>query len=234
LSGLLHEDSLALPTVNLFTPPSKETISHTIGKKDTWSTLLERYQLDASLASAILKAINDLNKTEKTVSAKLKVGRQISIQLNTNREIEEISMEQGVGKYLLIERAPNGAFKASLNSLPHHFRQFVATGRITTSLAGDAAKVGVAYEIIDDLVDMFSDRVVFHQDLHPGDRFTILFEDQILEDGTSLGNRAIVAASLLLQGERMAAIRYKGRDGKFRYFNEKGEMLGDNFLRYPL
>lgn len=230
----LKNDSLRMPKLHLLSQPTKETITYTVDKNDTWSTVLEKNKLNADLSRGIYAAIDTLKKTEKTVSTKLKVGKQISINLKPNRDIENISIDQTRGKFVLVQKLENGNFQATLNDLPSHFRQFVATGRITSSLSGDAAKVGVAYDIIDDFVDMFSDRVVFHQDLHTGDRFTLLFEDKVLEDGTSLGQTNIVAASLLLQGERMAAIRFRGQDGTFRYFNEKGELLGDNFLRYPL
>ena len=230
----IHSASFTLPTPPPYAPPLPEIISHQVSKKDNWSSVFESYKLDPSLAKSVLSAIQELNKTDKSINTKLKVGSEIVLNITDKRDIEKISLELDDGKLLLLEPTSPGKFKASVSFLPRHFRQYVATGRITSSLAGDAAKVGVSYDIIDDFVDMFSDRVVFHQDLHPGDRFTIIFEDEVLDDGTSLGKTSIVAASLLLQGERMAAIRYRGKDNKIRFFNEKGELLGDNFLRYPL
>ena len=73
----LRTTELSLPNLPLFTPPLPEVVTHEVSKKDTWSTVFERYRLDQALAKNVLQAIQDLSKSDKTITTKLKVGTEI-------------------------------------------------------------------------------------------------------------------------------------------------------------
>ena len=45
----------------------------------------------------------------------------------------------------------------------------VAVGVITSSFAAAASQAGVTYDIVDELVDLFGDRIIFHRDFRVGD-----------------------------------------------------------------
>jgi murein DD-endopeptidase MepM/ murein hydrolase activator NlpD len=60
------------------------------------------------------------------------------------------------------------------------------------------------------------------------------YEEKVSQDGAVRIPGAIQAASITSDGKMFVAIRHVGKDGKARYYNEKGEPLGSFFLRYPL
>jgi murein DD-endopeptidase MepM/ murein hydrolase activator NlpD len=92
----------------------------------------------------------------------------------------------------------------------------------------------IPFSLVDDFVDLFSNRVEFTKDIQPGDSFTVIYEDRVSEDGERLAPGAIKAASIQLSGKMLAVVRDVSKDGTVRYFDEKGSMPTKAFLRYPL
>ena len=87
---------------------------------------------------------------------------------------------------------------------------------------------------MDELVDLFASRFSFQRDFRKGDRFAVIFRDSVREDGKSLGYTKVLAAMVSVKGKKHVAVRYVGKDGKERYFDEDGDLIGEAFLRYPL
>jgi len=102
-------------------------------------------------------------------------------------------------------------------------------GVIQKSFSATAQKSGMPQDAIDDLVDLFSDKINFSRDLRLGDRFTVIYRKP--ENGKE---GAVLAAAFEVNDKDFVAIRYVGSDGKARYFDQTGNALGQNFLRYPL
>jgi murein DD-endopeptidase MepM/ murein hydrolase activator NlpD len=107
-------------------------------------------------------------------------------------------------------------------------------GVINSSLVDAARGVELPYDLVDDFVDLFSNRVEFRRDLQPGDTFSVIYDDQQTDDGERIGGATIKAASLRLSGKLYAVVRDEAPDGTVRYFDENGEMPGKFFLRYPV
>jgi len=53
-------------------------------------------------------------------------------------------------------------------------------------------------------------------------------------DGGKSSSGVILAAALEVNGKQLVAVRFVGSDGKARYFSEKGQVVDDSFLRFPL
>ena len=70
-------------------------------------------------------------------------------------------------------------------------------------------------------------------DIRAGDRFKILYETPFV-DGQQIRNGSILMAEFYNQNNRYTAIRYKGRNKKWEYFNDDGKSLEKAFLRAPL
>lgn len=109
-----------------------------------------------------------------------------------------------------------------------------AFGSIESSFSEAALKAGVDYDVIDDFVDLFSDRVEFKRELQPGDRFTLVYRKRDPLKLSKAGEPIIIAAAMEVNGKQLFVARFQGADGKYRYFDERGQPLGNTFLRYPL
>jgi murein DD-endopeptidase MepM/ murein hydrolase activator NlpD len=85
-----------------------------------------------------------------------------------------------------------------------------------------------------DLADVYAWEVDFTRDIRPGDRFTVVFERMISEDGeTRLGK--VLASDLMISGKSLTAFRFGGADGRGTlYYDADGGSLRRAFLRAPV
>lgn len=173
-------------------------------------------------------------ETDHGIKKLLPAKNYVEFTFNDVGDLESVAVEPESGKKVIFERMPTGSFRGTLVTLKPSHSERIAVGIIESSFAAAAAKAGVRYDIVDDLVDLFSNRVEFKKDFHTGDRFTVIYRDMLLSDGRPAGGSQILAAALEVNGEHLVAARYVGTDGKARFFNEKAELLGNSFLRYPL
>ncbi len=164
----------------------------------------------------------------------LRPGHVLEFEFDTAGILQNVMTEPVPGRRFLVERNPEGRFSAQTHTIVAERGERVAVGNIESSFAAAATKAGVRYDIVDDLVDLFSNRVEFKRDFQVGDRFTVIYRDLVLSDGRAAGGSEILAAALEVNGEHLVAARYVGTDGKARFFDEKGQLLGNTFLRYPL
>lgn len=165
---------------------------------------------------------------------KLKPGQLFSFTYGPKGEVLSLLTEKEPGKKLIFDRNSDGEFVTDGHIVKPPKAEKVAVGIIETSFSAAASKSGVRYDLIDDLVDLFSDRVEFRKDFHKGDRFTLIYREGLKGKDNQTDSAQIIGAALEVNGEHLVAARYIGTDGKARYFNEKGQLLGNAFLRYPV
>lgn len=222
--------TLALPELDL---SDSTRIYHRIKQKDTWQAILTEYRLDPSYGNEIVQALAQLEKNYDG-RLQLQAGKMIELRLGRRARLAEVSFLVDASHQVVIDHNRKQGFVAEMVQLHRETAERVAVGYIKSSFAAAARQAGVSYQTVDELVDLFSDRVDFNSDLRVGDRFTVIFRDNIARSRRQIGVGPILAAALDINGERMIAARYVGTDGKARYFDGKGQPLGNSFLRYPL
>jgi murein DD-endopeptidase MepM/ murein hydrolase activator NlpD len=84
------------------------------------------------------------------------------------------------------------------------------------------------------LADVYAWEVDFTRDIRPGDRFQVVFERLVSEDGeVRLGQ--LLASDLTISGKSLTAIRFEPEDGRgAMYYDAGGGSLRRAFLRAPL
>ena len=107
------------------------------------------------------------------------------------------------------------------------------TGLIESSFYLAGLKNNIPESVIMDLAYIFGWDIDFVFDIRLGDRFKILYETPFV-DGQQIENGSILFAEFYNQDNRYTAIRYKGKNKKWEYFNENGGSLEKAFLRAPL
>jgi murein DD-endopeptidase MepM/ murein hydrolase activator NlpD len=212
--------------------PDVHTVRYKVKRGDTFGTICQNLGFGTEVANDLVAALE--KKREDGIPQTIRVGQRLEFAIEESGSLGSLSYLLAPGKSLLIERKDQGEFAVRVNELPQRESERIALGVIDSSFAAAATKAGLDYDAIDELVDLFSNRVSFHRDIQKGDRFTIIYRARELIDGTPLGETEILAASLQIGGQSLSAIRYVGTDGKGRYFTEEGNLLGNSFLRYPL
>jgi murein DD-endopeptidase MepM/ murein hydrolase activator NlpD len=107
----------------------------------------------------------------------------------------------------------------------------------------EALDAGVADEQLDsgnrrrlawDLADVYAWEVDFTRDIRPGDRFQVVFERLLSEDGEVRLGR-VLASDLIISGKSLTAFRFGGGTGRTAlYYDEDGNSLRRAFLRAPV
>lgn len=83
-----------------------------------------------------------------------------------------------------------------------------------------------------DIADVYAWQVDFTRDVQSGDRFRVLFERLISEDGEVRFGR-VLASDLKMSGKSLTAFRYEG-GGRPAFYDAAGNSLRRAFLRAPV
>jgi murein DD-endopeptidase MepM/ murein hydrolase activator NlpD len=83
-----------------------------------------------------------------------------------------------------------------------------------------------------DLADVYAWQVDFTRDIQPGDRFQVLFERLVSEDGEVRFGR-VLAADLTMSGKSLTAFRFDNA-GHSAFYDTNGNSLRRAFLRAPV
>lgn len=234
--GLSSSDELLQTTlinqtpVNPFENPlNDDELTHTVQRGATvasiWSSLRGAPKAAADFAKAFMQQ-------DKNVGA-LKAGEVLEVR-RRDGEIVEVRRQLSFGETMVIEGSSQDGYTSRIEKARLEHRERKVSGTIQSSLVRSANAQDIPYSIIDDFVDLFGERVEFNKDLQPGDTFTILFDDKVTEGGDVVDVGTIKSASLRIRGEMFAVVRDVAKDGKVRYFNEKGQIPTKGFLRYPV
>jgi murein DD-endopeptidase MepM/ murein hydrolase activator NlpD len=115
-------------------------------------------------------------------------------------------------------------------------------GAIDNSLY-EALDAGVSDEQLDaanrrrlawDLADVYAWELDFTRDIHPGDRFQVVYERMVSEDGEVRLGR-VLASDLTISGKSLTAFRFGDGDGRSAlYYDADGNSLRRAFLRAPV
>ncbi len=83
-----------------------------------------------------------------------------------------------------------------------------------------------------DLADVYAWQVDFTRDIQPGDRFRVVFERLVSEDGEVRFGR-VLASDLMMSGKSLTAFRFE-TDGRPAFYDADGSSLRRAFLRAPV
>lgn len=185
----------------------------------------------ASYASS-LRAAEALKALEINGAA-LRAGEEIALQLDEEGKI--ILMKRSTKGGDTIElRLIDGNYEAKIIKTEVISLERTVSGIITSSFIEAARGDGLPFDVVDDLVDIFGPRVDFRRQLQPGDTYTVVFNERRSTNGEYLGAGPIAAAAIVNSGAMLSAVRHVGSNGQEAFYDERGQAIGDYFLRYPL
>lgn len=211
-----------------------EVLRAVVPHRSTLSSVLETHQLVAHEAVALVRTM-----AEKFDLRRVRAGQPYRLDRFLDGRIREFEYEIDVDRRLVVRRLdPTGvAFEAELAAIPKTIDQVIVTGEISRDTptlvqaleaAGERIELGLA------LADLFSGEMDFNSDLQPGDRFRIIVERAVREDGVFAGYGPVFAAEYVNAGRPFQAVRFTPPDGKPGYYDAAGRSLKRFFLKSPL
>lgn len=219
------------PSAHPAAPPKKRTevVVHEIKKGETFASILSKYASrmeQVPVVSSVLKGLG-------VKSSAFKVGEKIEVAIKDD-DLTRVRLPLSDGRTAIVLVDSKEGYSAYYSMPQVREQQKIVTATIHNSFIRSALDAGLPYPIIDELVDLFSHRIEFSKDIQPGDTFSVILNEKSFRGRDQALDAHIVAASMRIQDRTYAVLRYVAKDGRARYYDEKGALLGSYMLRYPL
>lgn len=230
LKNILKTEESYIPTERL---SSKEV---TIEKGDNFIGILTQkigmpYNEAASVVSEMKKIYNPAN---------LRIGQKIKFEFFEKIEnaelisLEKVSIPASKTKRFVLTKNIEEKYVAKIEEDNVSTKIFNTSGKIEGNLSTVMSKKDVPNTVIADFISIFSFSVDFKRDIRNGDKFELIYEKQVNDDGQAVAGGNILYASLKLRNEKISLYRFKASNGSVDYYNEKGIALKKNLDRKPL
>ena len=222
VSPEIISETLLLPSQNTSSIQTKKI--HIVKEGENLSLIFEKYQVSLNNTYKIFR------KDKSDEVKKILPNDRLEF-IFLGEELQEIHIHKGPLLSYKIEVFPQILIKR-IDKKPVLLNSF-KTGVIESSFYLAGLKNDIPESVIMDLAYIFGWDIDFVFDIRVGDRFKILYETPFV-DGQQIENGSILFAEFYNQNNRYTAIRYKGKNKKWEYFNEFGGSLEKAFLRAPL
>ncbi len=207
----------------------------TVQKGDNLISILKNLSIDRSGANSIYSKIKQYyNPTD------LKAGQKLSASLLINPQTEEIiefyslTLTPQLGERIVISLGNDGDYqvKKEKDELVQEINS--ATGEISGTLSQSMQRQGVPSRVINNFIQIFAYSIDFRKDVRKGDKFEIVYENQISPDGKIVKSGDILYAGLIMRKDRIGLYRFKNARGDVDYYTEKGLAMKRTLYKMPL
>jgi murein DD-endopeptidase MepM/ murein hydrolase activator NlpD len=207
-----------------------------VDKGDTLIDLLLRAGIAQTEAHAAISALKEVYNPRE-----LRPGQEVilTFQPLPGDEAAEVfqglKMQVDVDRNVMIQRQEQEqSFTAAEEKWALHKGVSISEGTIETSLYDAALQNGLPLPALMQMVTALSFDVDFQRDIHPGDRFQVLFERQVDDTGTVLRVGPVLYANLVTQGKNLKIYRHTAADGEIDFFDEKGRSVRKSLMLTPI
>ena len=150
-------------------------------------------------------------------------------------QLSAVSVRAANDASLLITRGPDDAWDALplyAKLTPGHMR---IEAEIETSIYSSALQLGAEDQHVVDFASAFAYDIDFQREIHPGDRFEILFETFYDERGNAVRNGDVLYAALNGKALQRGFYRFApSDDGVVDYFDQNGESATKFLMKTPI
>ena len=249
-AGLLPGHAVSVPAVEpgLAQSEARETesapaIVHqtlTVERGDTLMAMLVNAGVGRGEAH---EAISALRKVFQPRDLRPGQGIELSLapasspdQSETNKDLRLVSLglQPSVERDVRVTRNDETGFVALAIKRPLIDRTVGARGVIESNLSLAGREAGLPFQVLTDLIRMFSFDVDFQRDFQQGDSFEVVYDAKFEENGDLAKAQDIVYAALTLSGKRLELYRYTPKSGNVDFFDPKGDSVRKTLMRTPI
>ncbi len=229
------------------TRPETETHSLTLDAGDTLAGALESAGISNDDANAAIAALGKVHNarslkagqvfdvTFKNVAAQPSADAADDDSKDSTTQLLSIKFSPTVDHEITIARAADGTFQATdaVKQLVSHVHRAGAT--IDGSLYLSAMRAGIPTDIVGEMIKMFSYKVDFQRDVHPGDSFEVYYDYYYTPEGLPARQGNISYAMMKLGGKEMVLYRYQSSpNDPPEYFDANGESVKGMLMKTPV
>lgn len=140
-----------------------------------------------------------------------------------------------IDKDITVTRTTAGGYSADVQKKELTVRSHHAGGTIDGSLYLSATQAGIPAPVIEDMIRMFSYKVDFQRDLHPGDSFEVYYDYYYTPEGQPAKYGAISYGMMTLGGKKIPMYRYQAAPNEpAEYFDPKGVGAKGLLMKTPV
>jgi murein DD-endopeptidase MepM/ murein hydrolase activator NlpD len=146
-----------------------------------------------------------------------------------------LSMRTGPATAITLSRTFDGALR--LRELDEKVRDdtAVAQGEMQGSLYESAERAGATPAITAQVAKLFSHKLDFSRDIHPGDPFRLVFDRKVTESGRTVEAGDLLYAEIGAKGQVTRFYRFHAPgSSEPEYFDEQGKNIKGFLLRTPV
>ena len=214
------KDALSVPEASQWT-----TVSVKSGQN--LSIIFEALGLAHDEVFELLSLGGDVHRLKKLIA-----GDELHIRIADDR-LEGLTYALDELRTLEVRRGDRGGLESVTLTAEIERRSTEVAGEIRDSLFLDGRRARLSDRMIMEFADIFGYDIDFAQDLHPGDRFAVVYEE-LYKNGSKLRDGDILAAEFNNQGKKLRAVRFTTPDGNTAYYTPQGQSLRKAFIRTPV
>ena len=192
----------------------------TVSKGDTFISMLNNQGLGYEEAHGIYTAFKKVyNPANIKIGQKILLNGVYDTELQKLTSVKSIIIEDGMTMRHVLEKNEQGQYAVSTQKDELIVEVNNANGIISGSLSQSMNKQGVPNKVISEFIRIFSYSVDFRRDVRKGDRFEIIFENNITKEGKVASYGNILYAGLQLRNEKVSLYRFKDSKGNADYLS---------------
>jgi murein DD-endopeptidase MepM/ murein hydrolase activator NlpD len=199
-----------------------------VRRDDTLATLFKRMTIRDEDAIKFLM----LSPQARAINTQLIPGRTIEIKTNFDGKLLHLEYELDKENILIAGLTPSG-YQVATQKLVLQNHHILKSATIVDTLFGATDDAGIPDQIALQVADIFSGEIDFNEDVHPGDKFNVIYE-AFYNAGELMKTGNVLAVEFITNGKKHQAIHFGEAEGKYAYYTPEGISLHKSFLRSPL
>ena len=219
-------DGFSLETVS-FEDENAFRFSPVVRRGDTMGDVLSR----AGVSAADIARLMAESSTRRVLGS-LKPGQAIEVGVDAEGALQKLAFNGASGDRVEIDSVGDGftvrTSESDLQTVPRF-----ASGEIRSSLFAATDDAGIPDAVAVQLAEIFSGVVDFHRGLRKGDRFWLVYE-QNLRNGEAASSGRVIAAEFSNGDATHSAYWFEPRGQRGAYYTADGKSLRRQFLMSPL
>ncbi|CCQ74253.1 putative metallopeptidase [Magnetospira sp. QH-2] len=233
--NMMSRRTAITPSKPLAKPAVAATRMHheKVGSGDTLAAILSRAALSVGERPRVIRALSKAYNVRR-----IKPGQEFTLTFGAvkedgQRDLTKLVLKVDHRNEVHLKATDKGyEAKKVEKTLARELAR--GNGTINGSLYVAAKRAGVPAAAIAEMIRIYSWDLDFQRDIRRGDKFDLVYEKLIDEDGETVGTGNILVASMTLSGDTRTLYRHELKDGRIDYFDEKGQGARKALMRTPI
>ncbi|WP_221074494.1 peptidoglycan DD-metalloendopeptidase family protein [Agarivorans aestuarii] len=203
----------------------ERSYQYTIEKGDTLGKIFTRFNIDQTTMYQVLEA--DISVLALDT---LSPGHDLTFTIDhDNQQLLALQLAFNPAQKIIFKRVDASSFEYETINIEGQWQKQAIAGTIEGSFYVSARKAGLSPSEVEQVAQMFKDKLRFSRDFRAGDVFQVVRNRQYIDDELT-GQSEISAVRIFNRGNEYSAYLFSNGN----YYDKDGESLARAFMRVPL